>query len=198
VFIDVAVLGEAPGGRYLPRSGASAGDVLVVTGWPGRSAAALGAFMRDGAGAVLPDALRTAHLRPVARLEEGRWLAGHAGVHAMADVSDGIVQDTRHIAERSNAGIAIDASVQLEDLLLLDVCAAHGLDARQCYWAGGEDYELVAAINAAAFEVIAQEFERRFQLPLKKIGVFSGTAGEVRVTGWEPAREGFDHFRNGK
>lgn len=194
IFIDITVLGEALDGRYCTRGGARGGDVLAVTGWPGRSAAALGAYLKAGHKTDLPEAVADAHLRPCARLEAGRWLALQPAVHALIDVSDGILQDARHLVERSGVGVHIDARGEVEDELLRDTCAAQGLDAHACYWGGGEDYELLVAVDAEAFPDIARAHEQQFGLPLRRIGVFEGET--LRVEG-APNAEGFDHFRAG-
>jgi len=139
IFCDITVLGTAAGGRFVPRSGACPGDLLVVTGNPGRSAAALGGFLRVGKTAAMPQAVRDAHLRPSARVDAGILFAQADCVHAMIDVSDGLVQDARHLAERSSVGLQIDTSIRVEDAELLRACEEHQLDQRTCYWAGGED-----------------------------------------------------------
>ncbi len=190
LFCDITVIGEAIEGRYLSRSGACPGDLLVVTGHPGRSAAALGAFMRAGSGAALPEAVREAHVRPSARVAAGRALAGAAGLHAMIDVSDGLLQDARHLAENSGVGLRIDTSIAIEDAALLEACASHGLEARECYWAGGEDYELAFAVAADALEAV----RAALAVPLRVVGQFTGRGEALEVLGPPLGREGFDHF----
>ena len=82
-------MGETVEGAYRLRKGTQPGDVLCVTGCPGLSAAGLQALLE---GRSAPE-LRQAHLHPVPRIAEGQWLASHAEVHAMLDVSDGLLQD---------------------------------------------------------------------------------------------------------
>ena len=98
------------------RSGGRAGDRLVVTGSLGAQAAA--GF--------------TAEVTP--RLREGRELAAIAT--AMIDLSDGIARDAGRLARASGCGARID----LERLPL-----AAGATLEQAA-AGGEDYELLAAL----------------------------------------------------
>ena len=68
VSVAVTVLGETPGRGSILRSGAQPGDVILVTGPLGRSAAGL---RRRRAGAPLDDPLVVAHRRPWPRLAEG-------------------------------------------------------------------------------------------------------------------------------
>lgn len=104
------------------RSGAQAGDGLYVTGTIG---AALLAFEAgDGA----------AYLRPRPRLAEGLALGPY--VHAMMDVSDGLLLDARRMAEASGctAAITLDA-----------VPFAPGTADRLAAASWGDDYQLLFA-----------------------------------------------------
>ena len=72
---SLTLLGEAAGPRVLTRTGAKPGDWIYVTGTLGRSLAT------------------GHHFRFTPRLREGAWLARHAAVRAMMDVSDGLAKD---------------------------------------------------------------------------------------------------------
>lgn len=104
------------------RSGARAGDALYVTGVIG--AAMLGFEAGNG----------SAYLRPRPRLAEGLALGSH--VHAMMDVSDGLLLDARRMAEASGctAAITLDA-----------VPFAEGVLDRLAAASWGDDYELLFA-----------------------------------------------------
>ena len=190
IGIDISVLGEAVEGRYLTRAGARSGDVVAVTGFPGLSAAGLMA-LQCGISAPL---LIQAHLRPVPRLAEGRWLLDRPGVHAMIDLSDGLLQDLGHIAERSRVGINVDS-----DLVPI-APALNGFDSILCepleclVLSGGEDYELAIALDPALASDICRDFAAAFGRPLTVVGeVQSGWCG-VHLDGQETGHRGFDHF----
>lgn len=105
------------------RAGARQGDALWVTG-------AIGAAARDFANDG-PD-----YRRPRPRLAEGRALAPH--VHAMMDVSDGLLLDAARMAEAS--GCTADIASAL-------VPVADGVEPRIALtW--GDDYELLLAAPA--------------------------------------------------
>ncbi len=112
------------------RSGAQAGDALWVTGTIGGAGAGL-AIARGGEG---PAGLLDRYRRPTPRLAEGIALAPH--VHAMMDVSDGLLLDAARMAAASGLAVAIDlAHVPLSPHLHDSLAAA----------AAGDDYELLFA-----------------------------------------------------
>ena len=116
------------------RNGAKAGDALYVTGTIGDAGAGLAiALGRDG-----PSALLTAYRRPQPRLAEGRTLAPH--VHAMMDVSDGLLIDAARMAHASNLAVAID----LACVPLSDAYRAFSGD-RLAAATAGDDYQLLFA-----------------------------------------------------
>ena len=106
------------------RSGAQAGDALWVTGIIGRA----------GLGLQGDPAHRDAYLRPIPRLPEGQALAPI--VHAMMDVSDGLLIDAQRMADASGLALAIDlAAVPVAGERMAAVTA-------------GDDYELLFAAPA--------------------------------------------------
>jgi thiamine-monophosphate kinase len=127
VSVAVTVLGETPGRGSVLRSGARPGDVIVVTGPLGRSAAGL---RRRIDGAPLDDPLVVAHRRPWPRLAEG-IAARHAGVTAMMDLSDGLGIDLHRLANASRVGFELDFVPVADGALESEAIG------------GGEDYELV-------------------------------------------------------
>ncbi|MCU1363099.1 MAG: Thiamine-monophosphate kinase [Acidimicrobiaceae bacterium] len=131
VSVAVTVFGECPGRGAVLRSGARAGDVVLVTGPLGRAAAGL---RRRRDGAPLSDERVEAHRRPWPRLREG-MAARASHVHAMIDLSDGIGLDLHRLADASSVGFA------LEDLPVAD-----GATEEEAI-SGGEDYELLIATN---------------------------------------------------
>jgi thiamine-monophosphate kinase len=117
LVLSVTAIGR--GDRVPGRSGARAGDAIVVTGPLG----AAGAAFRAGG-----------FVRPPLRIREGRTLARHA--HAMLDISDGLAVDAAHLARRSGCRVEIE----LESVPLADGATVADL-------AFGEDYELLAAVE---------------------------------------------------
>lgn len=189
--IDVTVIGEPAGDRYLLRDGARDGDLLAVTGWPGRSSAGLLALQL---GVEAPE-LTEAHLRPVPRMAEGQWLAARPEAHALIDVSDGLLQDAGHLAERSGVGVDVSPDALPVAAALTEACVALGPAPDSFILAGGEDYELAVALDPAGAATVCRAFEEQFGLPLTLVGTFGQGWTGVRLAGEDLQEGGYDHFR---
>ena len=159
-----------------PRSGARAGDALWVTGTIGDAGAGL-AVALVGAGDA---GLLAAYRRPRPRLAEGRALAPL--VHAMMDVSDGLLIDAARMAEASGLAVAID----LVTVPLSPAFRATGRDALAAATMG-DDYELLFAAPADFAPNVAAT----------RIGAFAAGAGIAVTTGGTPTalppRLGYEH-----
>jgi len=191
VFLDITVIGEPVSGRYMPRHGAKPGDLLAVTGFPGRSAGGLFALQMK---LDAPELVR-AHLRPNARVQEGQWLARQPEVRAMIDLSDGLVQDAGHLAEAGGLGV----DIALDNLPVAPELRRYkerlGANLRDLILAGGEEYELVIALAPEAHEGLAKAFEAEFGLPLTVVGRFTDAWKGARIEGQDCGQIGYDHFR---
>lgn len=126
ITVSVTALGDLQGRAPVTRGGARPGDVLVLAGELGRSAAGLALLEQGETSGELVDA----HRRPAPPYAMGPILA-LAGATAMCDVSDGLISDVRHLTRAS--GVAID----------LD-------DGDERYLTGGEDHALIATLPAGA------------------------------------------------
>ncbi|MGA7396542.1 MAG: thiamine-phosphate kinase [Solirubrobacterales bacterium] len=196
LFASVTVVGHAESEHDLIlRSGASDGDLVVVTGSLGGAAAGLWLLenQSDQADAAQREMVRR-QLEPFPRLEAGQRL-GSAGARAMIDVSDGLVADLGHVAEMSGVSIEIDSGLIPVQPGVAELCAASSLDEVGFTLAGGEDYELAATLPPGRFEEVRDALGKA-GIPLTRIG--SVTSGQgVKVTGKDGpvnVARGFDHF----
>ena len=198
--IDVTLLGEHTGTPRL-RSAARPGDAVAVTGSLGRSAAGLALLDAGGGAAVPPEAARElvqAHLRPCARVAEGRWLGRAPGVHAMMDASDGVATDLAHICRES----AVAARVRVGDLPVAAAtrAAARALGRDPDEWAaaGGEDYELLVTCAPAAVDALTRGLRDATGTALTVIGEIEAGPAEVQWIGRDGTvtgiRAGYEHF----
>jgi thiamine-monophosphate kinase len=146
--VSVTVLGTIEPGDHpaVSRAGAKPGDVVLVTGPCGASAAGLRELRADNVAAGADrGGLAQAYRRPVARLREGE-LARVAGAHAMIDVSDGLALDLHRMADASGVGFELDA-----------VPVAEGATEDEAV-GGGEDYELLVAIGGTEADALIDRF----------------------------------------
>ena len=201
-FVNVTLLGEHLGVPRL-RSAAKPGDAVAVTGTLGRSAAGLAALEAGRArlGAVRPQTIEVvtaAHLRPTARVAEGRWFGAAAGVHAMMDCSDGLATDLGHICRESRVGARVELDRLPVDPAAREVAGALGADALSWATSGGEDFELLLTCERASVDALRDGLGRATGTALTVVGeietlekgvTFLG-AGGLRVA--MPA--GYEHF----
>lgn len=199
LFLDLTILGHVPTGMALRRSGAKAGDVVFVTGCPGRAAAALAAFRAHGVLAgELFNRFRRCYAAPMARIEAGRYLAESAVASAAIDQSDGIAADLAHICEESGVGIVLEKPLLPVDQDLKRLGAALGTDPLTWILGMSDDYELL-------FTVPREKVDLAFALPAAAevaatpIGQVVKAPRKVLLgVGREDLREltaGWDHLR---
>ncbi|MGZ4399411.1 MAG: thiamine-phosphate kinase [Gaiellaceae bacterium] len=174
LILSVTAIGRSD--RVPGRGGAQPGDLLVVTGPLGASAAGF-YCLNEG----IESALVEAHHRPPLRLEEGLELGRIA--HAMLDLSDGLAADAGHIAERSGCRLVIELEQVPVAEGVPELAARLGLDVAALSCGFGEDYELLAAVpEPGRFTVVGRCEEGE--------GVQLRRGGEVvTLSGW-------DHFRS--
>ncbi len=190
VVLDFSVVGEVVG-RAVRRDGAKPGDLLAMTGGIGARGAGLHALLHDF---EAPELVKE-YLRPFPRLVEGRWLQSQDAVHAMMDVSDGLLPDARHIARSSGVGINLHG----------DRLPAHAAVER--FWTdlgenpaakrlrSGEEYELLIAVERVEAAALRETFLHTFEVPLTFVGECTDGHEGVMIDG-EPVEDGgFEHFR---
>jgi len=181
IFISVALLGWAPRGKSVLRSGAEAGDAIFVTGELGGS-------------------LAGKHLEFEPRLAEARWLAQHFAPHAMLDISDGLAGDLRHILKASRVGTELLATA-IPISRGARLAAKAGSAAKPALLAAltdGEDFELLFTVASRNAVPLLDGWRKQFpKLALTCIGKI--TAGEgITIRDKNGARpltaHGYDHF----
>ncbi|HEY1448278.1 MAG TPA: thiamine-phosphate kinase, partial [Caulobacteraceae bacterium] len=191
--LSATVLGWVEAGRAVLRSGATAGDALMVCGDIGDGW--LGLLSTQGK-VDDPSGRLARHYRlPTPLLALREVLLRH--VHAAADVSDGLIADAGHIAEASGLGLDID----LDALPISPGARAwwgfqtDPTAARLALATGGDDYALVCAVSDEQQSAFSAAVES-LAIPVAKLGVFSGRPGIRTFVGGrriEPKRTGWRH-----
>jgi thiamine-monophosphate kinase len=212
IVVDVTLVGDA--GRLLLRAGARPGDRVVVTGRLGAAAegmrllaegarldeegelVASGMWTESSAAAVA--ACLRAQLDPRPPLALARSVAERGIALAGMDVSDGLSTDLLELCTRSGVAALVDAAAVPVDPRAAGLERARGGDALALALHGGEDYELLLAVDPGAVDEIA-ELARVWGVAVVAVGGFVGGEPAVRLrdeAGEHPLPPaGHDHFR---
>jgi thiamine-monophosphate kinase len=173
LVIDVCVTGSLPSGRSLRRAAGRPGDVLLVTGVLGRSAAGLRLLLDEATPeSAVEREWVDSHLQPVARLREGARLL-EAGVDCAGDVSDGVLIDAARTARASGCGAEVWAQSLPVDAQLSERFGRGWLELAA---GGGEDFELLAAAAQADVAELLRQWPADLA-PLTAIGVLYSGSG---------------------
>jgi len=192
--VTIQVCGYLEQNKGLKRSGAQAGDIIVVTGELGAAAVGLdivlgdkSAQYKDLSDADKQQAVHTLNY-PQARIKEGLYIKEVA--HSALDLSDGLISDLGHILKASDVG----AQLQLEQLPLANALSC--LDKYQSWQkalTGGDDYELCFTLAKKDWLRIKQQFPH-----FSAIGQITAEQGLrlVKADGQEYKinAKGYDHF----
>jgi thiamine-monophosphate kinase len=186
ISLTATILGHVAPGTALRRSGAQAGDDIWVTGTIGDAALGLLALRGEIADP-------TGHLSGRYHLPRPRLgLALHGIAHACMDISDGLLQDTAHLARAQGLAAEIDAeTVPLSS-------AARAAGRLQTCLTGGDDYELLLAVPHEREAALRRECDR-CAVPVSRIGRFLPGPVDIRVLDGEGGRypvdtRGWSHF----
>ncbi len=195
--LETTVFGRVPSGRAVLRSGARAGEVVMVTGQPGRAAAALEVLRRERVDSGdWASRLLQSYRRPRAQIEAGEYLMENAIASAMIDTSDGLLGDLEHLCESSGVGAVVFESALPVDSEIQAASDALGFDPLAWILGASDDYELLFTVPRSKADH-ALAMAGLLGIGVHPIGettdrkeVFVRTReGEIR-----PAGGGWDHF----
>lgn len=191
ILADIMLVGSAPQGRALRRSGAHTGDLLYVTGSLGGAHAELSSLLHANRPSRATASQQHPHLFPQPRLAIGSALLRRRLATAAIDLSDGLSTDLTHLCESSGLCAEIEShSLPLHPLTrtLTPKSALHAA------LNGGEDYELLFSASAktripsriAGIPItrIGTLRPRRPGRPLILLHTPEG-ASELKPSGWE-------------
>ncbi|NNF52678.1 MAG: thiamine-phosphate kinase [Gammaproteobacteria bacterium] len=193
VSISVQLMGVAASDKILLRSGASAGDDVWVSGFPGDAAAGLAVLEgRLNLAATAADYLSERFLLPTPRIALGQGLVGVAS--AAIDISDGLYVDSGRVAAASRVGLVIEMERLPVSRALSESCEPS--EVMELAATGGDDYELLFTARPGHRKAI-ESLAGRLNMSCTRIGY---AIEEQTVTyvleseRWMPSHTGFDHF----
>jgi|TARA_B110000259_G_scaffold33625_2_gene37221 thiamine-monophosphate kinase len=175
--LTLSVVGEAPAGKALTRSGASPGDSIFVTGNLGDGAAALEivSSILENAERSDSDRLLQRFYCPQPQIQAGLKLRSVAS--ACIDVSDGLLADLGHICKAS----AVTAVVQAEQVpIAADVRQVSPLDALEWALCGGDDYQLCFTVAPTQLATV-ERWVQSGELDASKIGIIEVSKESINL-----------------
>jgi thiamine-monophosphate kinase len=175
--LTLSVVGEAPAGKALTRSGASPGDSIFVTGNLGDGAAALEivSSILENAERSDSDRLLQRFYCPQPQIQAGLKLRSVAS--ACIDVSDGLLADLGHICKAS----AVTAVVQAEQIpIAADVRQVSPLDALEWALCGGDDYQLCFTVAPTQLATV-ERWVQSGELDASKIGIIEVSKESINL-----------------
>ncbi len=199
LIVDVTVSGAVRPRRVLTRAGARPGDEIYVTGSIGAGLAGL-RFLEQSSGREPADAEIAAcvaqYRRPQPRSRIGALLGSNRAASACMDLSDGLADALRQIADASGVGIAVDGEALPIAPGARRWFESAGMDPVQEALAGGDDYELLLAVPRRRRGRLTTVSRQSRGIPLTRVGQATAEIGVrvVRNGTAEPLPAGFVHF----
>ncbi len=169
LYISITIIGEVPKKHLKLRSTAKTGDYLAVTGNLGDSALGLFALESKQKDRNFAPFI-SRHSEAIARSEEGKWLGSQKAITAMMDISDGLDTDLNRMIKASLTGAEVEISRLPYSNELLQLTQEYNLNLYDIILGGGEDYELLVAIDPKQTATLQTEFAQHFKTPLTVIG----------------------------
>jgi thiamine-monophosphate kinase len=198
IFIDITLIGEVEEGRAVRRSGARPGDVILVTGYPGQSAAGLQLLLQSLASEDHP--LVRAYNKPSHRAREGRAVALTGCATAMIDTSDGFLGDLGHICEQSGVGALLNQEKFPISDNLREAAKILKKELLDFFLGDSDDYQLIITCGAQDVERIHSSVALTYEGPVTQVGEVTAPEKGLRLLlsdGSEQSlsAKGWDHFR---
>lgn len=192
--INVAVTGEIAPEFLQRRSSAKAGELVVVTGRLGASAAGLLCLQNGLREASFAPPLISAHLTPVPQVELAQVIARYAS--SMNDISDGLASESKEIATASGVGMLLKEHCLPCDAAVAEVSHRLEKKALDLILYGGEDYQLIFTIAPEKYDALLTMIPPRAVTVIGEVTSEKDSVSLLRLDGaivkLEP--KGYNHF----
>jgi len=152
--------------QALTRSGAQDGDVVAVTGTLGDAGAALAILSQLDAEkcSEAKSYLLERYYAPTPRIKQGLELRALA--NACIDISDGLLADAEHMAEKS----ALEVEIDLDCLPLSDALLSEQGDKASAFaLSAGDDYELLFTMSEANWQQLNKQDETNIYTKIGRV-----------------------------
>jgi thiamine-monophosphate kinase len=202
LIVDVTIAGSVRPRKLLTRGGGRPGDALYLTGTIGGAAAGLGWLRAHEAepggaradGAIMECVAR--YRKPEPRTRVGSLLGRTRTATACIDLSDGLADGVRQLAEASGTGARIEAALLPIQAGARAWYLGLGQDPVLASVAGGEDYELLFAVCPRRRSRLRAVSRLSRGVPLTQIGELTADLSITLVRDRQAVEmpPGFAHF----
>ena len=201
IFIDITLIGEVESEKIIRRSTARIGDVILITGYPGQSAAGLQILLQAQPGnrELYDHPLVREYNTPSHRAREGQEIAESGYATAMIDTSDGFLGDLGHICEESNVGAVLIQENLPISKDLQKAAPQLGLDLYDLFLQESDDYELIITCSPDHVDVIRSRVSQVSDAPVTEVGRITDAAEGIKLVLPDGTRRnmipaGWNHF----
>ncbi len=201
MFIDITLVGEVEQGKAVRRSGARPGDVILVTGYPGQSAAGLQLLLHEpGDSKIKEHPLVKIFNTPSHRAQVGEAIAQTGCASALIDTSDGFLGDLGHICEGSGVGAELlKEKFPISEHLREAALRLRG-DPYDFFLGDSDDYELIITCRPQDVPRIRSSVSQCCPVLVTEVGTITDKAGEIFLLLPEGTKlpvkpSGWDHFQ---
>ena len=200
LVVDVTVSGFVRPRRILTRGGGRPGEALYLTGSIGAATAGLECLRaRPRQPAPLEDDLAECiarHRRPLPRIRIGALLGRNRAASACVDLSDGLADAVRQLADASGTGAAIDATAVPVHPGASRWFRSTGKDPLEAAIAGGDDYELLFTVPKKRSGRLRGVQRAARGVAIVRIGELTPEREVILIREGrrEPMPDGFSHF----
>lgn len=174
--ITITIMGLAPHGKSVKRSGAKPGDIIMLSGQIGAAALAVNTLNDQKIRPADKEVLMNKLLHPEPRVDLIDLIRPYAS--AAIDISDGLSADLNHICTSSGVGASIDKNALPLHPLLNHYLSEQAIDLALT---GGDDYELCFTVTASQIDLLMSDLSKK-NLLCYPIGIIEEKKGLRMVT----------------
>ncbi|HDI78531.1 MAG TPA: thiamine-phosphate kinase [Desulfobacteraceae bacterium] len=195
ILIDITLFGIAKKGNIVKRSTAHVDDVILISGYPGESAAGLWLLKQ---GKTTDHPLVNRYKLAQHRAREAHAISREHLVSSMIDISDGLLLDLYRICKSSKVGAEIFKRNIPISSHIREISDEMGEDPLRFILGKSDDYELIITCPEANRGRIEEIF-KHYSIPVHHIGQITEKACEISMVDENGEKhrlepEGWNHF----
>ena len=198
IGITITLMGEVEKGKAIERRNAVPGDIILVTGYPGRAAAGL-KMLKDSIKSEYAKFFIDAYCTPRHRVPEGVAAAKTSFLNSMIDISDGFISDLKHICKNSGVGATLFENKISFDAELEACSQFLNIPKNEMFLGPSDDYELIMTCAAKHSDQVIKAISSVSDVVINEVGVITSDREKLEIAGNDGIKKsvlnsGWDHF----